>query len=180
MKAGKGKAKGAAQERLLCKHLSLYVSNGAKADVFWRSAMSGGRATLLAKKGKQAKHSAGDITATAPEGHAWTNKYYMESKAYASLDIVPFLLGLKRGLLWKFWEETCRQSAIHGKLPMLFAKQNGIKTFVVCMPEIRLTTSGTELLQLNCYGGVLIYWLDDLFPLPKPKRSKPCLTLTSG
>ena len=50
-KPGYGKQKGGEYERTVCKKLSLWVSNGTRDDIFWRSAMSGGRATLQRKKG---------------------------------------------------------------------------------------------------------------------------------
>src|SRR5215216_6431446 len=38
--------KGPQWEREVCRALSLWVTNGERVDVFWRSAMSGGRATV--------------------------------------------------------------------------------------------------------------------------------------
>jgi len=46
MRKGGGKAKGASFERDICRRLSLWVSAGKQEDVFWRSAMSGGRSTV--------------------------------------------------------------------------------------------------------------------------------------
>ena len=51
MRKGGGKAKGSSFERLICKELSLWITGGEHQDVFWRSAMSGGRSTVAMKKG---------------------------------------------------------------------------------------------------------------------------------
>jgi len=168
-----GKSKGASFERLVCKHLSLWVTNGKKEDVFWRSAMSGGRATLLQRKGKAAQNSAGDITATGEEGHRLTDKYFIECKAYRILDIIPFVLGMKRGALWKFWTEACKQAELHNKSPLLIAKQNGLKPLAISYigahsPE-RCTLS-----VIASGSGASLFWFDELFPLSttKPKVRK--------
>ena len=80
MRKGGGKEKGSAYERAICKRLSLYVSKGKRDDLFWRSAMSGGRATLQAKKGKKAQAQAGDITSIAAEGNKLTSTFMIECK----------------------------------------------------------------------------------------------------
>jgi hypothetical protein len=51
MRKGGGKQKGSQFERDVCRELSLWVSHGKQEDVYWRSAMSGGRSTVAALKG---------------------------------------------------------------------------------------------------------------------------------
>ena len=46
MRKGGGKEKGSSFERLVCKRMSMWLSKGERDDLFWRSAMSGGRATV--------------------------------------------------------------------------------------------------------------------------------------
>jgi hypothetical protein len=59
-------AKGSGFERQLCKMLSTWISEGKTDDVFWRTAGSGGRATVRAKKNKESARSMhGDILANA-------------------------------------------------------------------------------------------------------------------
>lgn len=130
MKRGGGKSKGANFERDICKKLSLWISKGEREDLFWRSAMSGGRATVGAKKGKDLRHQAGDITAVHPSGHVLTDKFYIECKHYRDLQLDKFVVcGL--GRLAKFWETTREEALQHGRRPMLIAKQNNMPTIVL-------------------------------------------------
>lgn len=123
MRKGGGKAKGAGFERHICTQLSLWVTNGKRKDVFWRSAMSGGRATVAKRKGVDLSRQAGDITAIAPEGHPVTDMLYIECKFYRDLQFARFVLHNK-GTLAKFWRETRTQAKRYGKLPVLIAKEN--------------------------------------------------------
>ena len=130
---GKGsKAKGSDWERKVCVLLSEWVSHGAQRDCFWRSAMSGGRATVAAAKNgdKLLRRQAGDITATAPEGHPLTDLYYIEAKAYRDLELTAFILGGK-GVLAGFWSVIQEEAKRYGKLPMLICKQNLRDPFVL-------------------------------------------------
>ena len=118
MKQGSGKSKGGQFERDICKALSLWVSKGANVDLYWRSAMSGGRATV--KRGQV--RQAGDITAVAPEGHALTEKFYVECKAYKMLTLDCLVTG--KGTLIDFWKIAVKEAKSHNKLPMLIFKRN--------------------------------------------------------
>lgn len=119
MKRGHGKQKGSAFERQLCHQLSLWVSGGQQKDLFWRSAMSGGRATVARGEVRQA----GDICAVAPEGHSLTNRFYIEAKFYADLAFDRFFLD-GTGILLRFWEKTDQQASKYRRHPVLIAKQN--------------------------------------------------------
>ena len=128
-----GKQKGSAFEREVCKGLSRWVSNGQKEDLFWRSAMSGGRATVGRKQGKAHDRHSGDISATAPEGFALTDKWYIECKFYKDLAIqAAFLKGI--GKLASFWREACEQATHYKRMPMLIAKEN-MSPCIVLMPH---------------------------------------------
>jgi hypothetical protein len=183
MKPGRGHAKGASFERLVCKHLSLWATKGKKEDVFWRSAMSGGRATLLNRKGKSAQNSAGDITATGEEGHLLTDHFYVECKAYRDLNILSFVFQKETGALWKFWKETQVQAGKHRKTPLLIVKQNNLPPFAV-IDLVGLTPLGEKIIWpdgpsdysfLDCYKAphraIHFFPLQALFPIPviKPK-----------
>ena len=113
-----GKQKGSQFERDICKALSLWVSKGVSIDLYWRSAMSGGRATV--KRGQV--RQAGDITAVAPEGHALTDKFYVECKAYKTLTLDCLVTG--KGTLIDFWKIAVREAVLHEKHPMLIFKRN--------------------------------------------------------
>jgi hypothetical protein len=130
--AGGGKQKGSSFERAVCARLSMWITKGEKEDVFWRSAMSGGRGTQLkARFAATGGHAVGDICAVAPEGHALTDKFFVECKHVKNLSIQTFLLGQEKGLLHSFWQKACEQAKQHGKEPMLIAKQNFQPTLLV-------------------------------------------------
>lgn len=80
MKAGSGKRKGGAFERLICKKLSLWWTHGKRDDVFFRTASSGGRATQRAKKGKKTFGQYGDIQAADPIGQPLIDTCVIECK----------------------------------------------------------------------------------------------------
>jgi hypothetical protein len=154
------KQKGSEFERAICVRLSLWVTVGKKKDCFWRSAMSGGRATV--KRGEV--RQAGDITAVAPEGHSLTDYYYIECKAYRTLDIASFLVkGV--GVLSKFWEVTCREAKSHGRHPMLIAKQNNMPILV--LTEAKSTAQHTGLAIVSTSNGpCLLRKFDDVMSVP--------------
>ena len=142
-RAGGGKAKGSAFERQACKDLSLWVTAGQRDDCLWRSAMSGGRATLNAKKGKNLiAHVSGDICATHPDGHPLIELFYIECKFYKDLKLAQ-LVTSTGGPVAKFWEVAREQAAIHHKLPMLILKQNMLPAIlgISRAAESRLTPS---------------------------------------
>ena len=136
--------KGQAFERLICRRLSEWVTAGAKSDCFWRSAMSGGRATVHQRKGLLLRQS-GDITSVAPEGHGFTDTWFVECKFRKDLALRAFFTEGK-GKLAAWWH-TARDEAIkYDKLPMVIARQNRCPTLVV-MPTI--FAPNTVLVQLN-------------------------------
>ena len=60
--------KGGNFERLICKQMGLWWTDGERDDIFWRTSQSGGRATTRSKSGKQTFGQYGDISATDPIG----------------------------------------------------------------------------------------------------------------
>ncbi len=122
MKPGAGKRKGSQFEREICRELSMWVSDNTQEDVFWRSAMSGGRSTVAAAKGKRLAAQAGDISCIHPVGQNFANLFHIECKSYRDLKILGLLSGT--GFLVDFWDDTYNQAHLYGKHPLLIAKQN--------------------------------------------------------
>lgn len=147
MKAGKGKAKGSAFERQICKDLSLWITKGARDDCLWRSAMSGGRATVSGRKGKGIAHAAGDICAIHPDGHRLINDYFVECKSYKDLKYSQ-LVTSNKGPVVDFWEQARLQARENKKLPMLILKQNLLPTLlgvgIWSLTKLSLETYGTH------------------------------------
>src|SRR6266403_502365 len=175
MKPGGGKIKGGNFERSIAKHLSLWYSQGKREDLFWRSSMSGGRATVSKIK---LSAVAGDICATAGEGAGFTDKWYIECKHVANLNLQSWLLK-KAGPIAGWWTTAVLRSNTHNKYPMLILKQNLLDTMVVA----RLTHIGIGW-QDFCPDPLLIlqddtslgnemglYWFKELFPMPEKTRA---------
>lgn len=132
---GKGsKAKGSSFERQVCKDLSRWLSRGMREDLFWRSAMSGGRATVRMKRGGKAASQLGDITAIDTQGQRLTDRFVIECKSYKDLQWPQAMMG-KTSRVIEFWERLVKDAAAANRLPMLIARQNILGTFIVLNPE---------------------------------------------
>lgn len=147
MKAGSGKGKGGAFERKICKALSLWVTHGDRDDVFWRSAMSGGRATVRRKKGKSTQTQVGDISPVDAVGQPFIDIYVVECKHYNKLDIESAVIQ-GNGKLVEFWDKLVIEAKGCNKLPMLIAKQNNRPVLVcVCKRSIKTVLRSYRLLE---------------------------------
>ena len=133
MRKGGGKQKGAAFERDICRKLSLWVTAGKRSDIFWRSAMSGGRATVAKARGEDMAHVSGDVCAVHEAGHVFVDALFIEIKFYKDLRLSNVLVGRPSKLI-DFWHKACAQAAEHNKYPVLIAKQNGLPT--LCCSDI--------------------------------------------
>lgn len=141
MRKGGGKAKGSAFERDICKQLSLWVSGGKREDCFWRSAMSGGRATVHLKRGANLAQHAGDITATHSMGERLTKLWFVECKRYRDLSIAPSLMNGK-GLLAGFWQVAMTEADKYDKHPMLIVKQDRMATLMLVPTGPAMVSAG--------------------------------------
>ena len=120
-----GKQKGSSFEREACVAFSLWLSKGQHKDLLWRSAMSGGRATVSRGTVRQA----GDICAVAPEGHILTDRLYLECKHLRDISLDSLIKG--KGPLLEIWKKTKEEAAKYTKVPVLVFRQNHYPT-VVC------------------------------------------------
>lgn len=142
MRPGGGKAKGAEFERQVCKTLSLWVSDGKREDIFWRSAMSGGRATVAAKRGAKLSAQVGDISAIDPLGNKLTDKFVVECKYYRNIKLETLFTGHKGGV-YEFWETLSAIASKHDKKSMLIFKQNGME------PQVLMDWDAKNLIQME-------------------------------
>ncbi len=83
---GYGGKKGAAYERTIAVMFSLWISEGTREDLLWRTAMSGGRATVKRSRGKKAEAQAGDLGSIDPMADWFTSTFLMELKRYHSFE----------------------------------------------------------------------------------------------
>lgn len=125
----KSNDKGSAFERKACKKLSLWVSDGQRDDLFWRTSQSGGRATIGLQHGSKRSAQAGDIGVIDSLGQDLIDKFVIECKHYKDLNLhrLPFGSG---GNFFSFWNEVLSDARSHSKLPILIAKQNYLPTLL--------------------------------------------------
>lgn len=133
MRSGGSKAKGSAFEREVCKKLSLWASNGIRQDLYWRSAMSGGRATIQLNQGKLNQTQIGDISSIDRLGQELTDKFILELKFYKVLDLIPGIVH-NRGVLHTFWTKLVKDSKVSKKQPALICKQNHLPPLLLVSP----------------------------------------------
>lgn len=155
--------KGSAFEREICVKLSTWVSNGARNDLFWRTAMSGGRATVFKKKGMLLRQS-GDITAVSLEGHELTDTYFFELKFYRDLNFPAFFVK-NGGMLGQFWTKAQTEADAFGLIPVLIAKQNRMPVLWIIrkndMPKHWAVHTRPFRVQVH-HLGCMIYRFDDV------------------
>lgn len=112
------KNRGSAFERSFCKELSLWWSDNKRDDLFWRTATSGGRATVRRKKGKASAGMHGDVQSVHPKSRAFTLLYTIELKLGYSTATLQDLLdkqtdkkGKKVSVFERFIDEAMREAA---------------------------------------------------------------------
>lgn len=170
MRPGGSKSKGASFERDVCKALSLWVSGGIREDVFWRSAMSGGRSTVAHAKGKKLSSQAGDLSCIHSVGQPFIESFVAECKFYSNLDYTGLLTG--KGKIVAFWEEVNLQANRYGKFPFMVAKQNRLNANV-CLSKV-----GLRLLGLKSHEMLLIAVREDMYLIEFEKFVKVCKPFT--
>lgn len=132
MRLGGGKAKGSNFERTICVRFSLWVSGGKLRDLFWRSSMSGGRATIIRTKG-ESNRQGGDICSVAPEGHTLTDRFFMECKHVKDIRLETFILA-NRGPIAEWWKKACKQAKESDRQPVLIIKGNHCPIITISKP----------------------------------------------
>ena len=169
MKPGGGKGKGSAFERDVCKGLSLWLTRNEDADILWRSAISGGRATVAAKKGKFLGHVSGDVCAVHELGYPFVKQFYVECKFLKNLHLTRLVID-NEGPLLDIWKTTVDWADTYDKLPVLVAKQNQHEPIVVlnqkaaeCLRLDRLDEYAS-FPQLGMYVYPFTYMLDAQLP----------------
>ena len=116
--------KGAQWERAVCQQMSIWVSGGTRDDLYWRAAMSGGRATLASRKGRANRFSTvGDISAVDMMGMPFLEKFSIECKFYKDLRMEQPAFGLfgEREIIW---DKPLAEAQDKGKHVIVAAKQN--------------------------------------------------------
>lgn len=147
MRAGGSKQKGSSFERAICRQLSLWITYGEQEDCFWRSAMSGGSATVAKRKGIKLSAQAGDISAIDSVGEILTKSWYLELKHVKQLGLDTFIVR-NTGPLFKYWRTALREARHYGKTPVLIVRQNRFPILLICKPGV-LTDITLKPIQLR-------------------------------
>lgn len=158
------KSKGSSFERWICSALSLWSSEGKRDDLFWRSSLSGGRATVRFSKGKDTKNQYGDIVAIDPDGFWFTDIFIVECKHYKDLELVPFLFD--KGFIWKTWGKLIDQCRNHKRTPFLVMKQNRYPTLLA------LDSDEYSITPYFSKGDISFYLFDDFLKFVRPRDMK--------
>lgn len=166
MKRGGGNRKGASFERFMCKTFSRWLTAGKRVDIFWRTAMSGGRATVMARRGVDIRQG-GDMCSQDPDGHVLTDYLYFEFKHLKKIPVESLLM--RRGLLHKVWAKAQRESLRAGKNLVLVMRQNG--------SPITVLADGGAARYLRIKARMTVHEYDmhvcllkDLLASPPPRR----------
>jgi len=109
--------------------------------------MSGGRATVGRKKGKELIAQAGDLSAVHSSGQPFLDKFYTELKSYRDLNYAGILTNT--GNLTKFWQSTITEANNYRRHPMLIAKQNRMPVVVF------LQVMGLRVLRLHIEQAII-------------------------
>lgn len=169
MRSGGGKGKGSAFERLVCHRLSLWLSRGERDDLLWRSAMSGGRATLQLATGKVNLAQSGDVTAISHQAYAFCESHFIECKFYQDLQIDRGLL-CGTGYLLAFWNVVRKEARRYQKRPVLIAKQNHYPILVLVDRDNDIF--GISYLLDVPHLNARVYLFDNATKVRKPLRRR--------
>lgn len=165
-----GKRKGGQFEREICVALSLWVSDGVHRDLFWRSAMSGGRATVARQHGGSIRQS-GDVCAVAEEGYAFAHKWYVEAKFYRDVGLLSFFTA-GTGKLAGWWRKAETEAAKYNKQPMLIARQNRIPTLMLLPTDYVSMPINLVAVRMN-HIKCVVFLFDEITRLKYASFSRP-------
>jgi len=148
-----GKQKGNEFERKVCKKLSLWISNGERDDIFWRSAGSGSRATV-----SKTVRGTGDIVAIDPLGFPLIDRFVIECKNHRKLD---------RAKIYSFYIKLLDQCINIDLYPLLIFKESYKEIKVISIIE-GFTELGIEPEEFELIKGfnVCIKNFNDITSIP--------------
>lgn len=130
MKRGGGGKKGGEFERDVCKELSKAISGGLRKDLFWRTSMSGGRATLMRRAGQRNLSQMGDVSSLDSSSNWLTDRYMIECKHSKDTGLLPFLI--HGGGKIANWVSTMEQQGHEcQRRPLLVFRQNHMPILVL-------------------------------------------------
>ncbi len=162
MKPGAGKRKGSQWERDFCKMLSLWWTDGADKDVFWRTSGSGCRHGI--------REECGDVSALKPSGVLLMNAVMIELKCWNEDDLLlDVIRGAKKSKLREAWCKCSNEALAHHKFPFMVVKISNKTTIclfnknqIACCPDDAFLNyccflyppSGTCIMEWGAFIGI--------------------------
>lgn len=174
---GLGSRKGGSFEREICVKLSLWISNGKSRDLFWRSAMSGGRATIAQRRGIDLSNQAGDLVSIHPKGIQLTGPFFVECK-HRKVTYDKFLL-FGEGAIRTWWRKAGQQAASHGKIPMMIVRGNGKPTLLI-VPHDKLKLYCPDAWAISSVRIPDVHLFDEVMKCSFKKQPLPRYMLKEG
>jgi len=129
-------AKGSNFEREICRKLSLWYSKGTSDELFWRSAMSGGMATVRRKKGQTTTAHAGDITAVDDRGAELLKHCVIECKRGYKYDLLDMVDKSKNRQFEDFLDQTTMEMEQSGVKVFMLIAQRDRRIITVTVPWV--------------------------------------------
>lgn len=140
LRGGGSSSKGSSYERELCKQLSLWWTDGAREDIFWRSSGSGARAKVRGRAGRNTAGQHGDVAATDPIGAPFIDTFTVEIKRGYSEHTVQdvFDRGVDGGVQeWeRFFAQTIESHKQAGSYSWLLITRRDRRRAMVWIPMI--------------------------------------------
>ena len=163
----RGGEKGASFEREIAKRLSRWISRGGRDDLYWRTAMSGGRATIANRSGGNVRAQLGDLTSIDAEGSPLTDKFVIELKHHKDVALDSFIVK-NTGPIPKWWEKVKDEAYGSQRLPMLIFKQNRLAELLAVDHQGSHYFPAIDPLAIlpSRPGGFVLYVLDDVLGEP--------------
>lgn len=136
MKVGGGKPKGSAFERKTGLALSLWISGGARIDLFSRNVLSGGRFTNASKKDGSTLGIPGDLMAAHPLAFEFLSIFNVECKSYKDIKLDSMIYDWNKSFLGQVFNFTKKQSLLVGLRPIVIAKSDYREPIVLVDREV--------------------------------------------
>lgn len=144
--------KGSAFERELCKQISLWWTKDLeepRSDCFWRTAGSGGRATVRSKKNQKTAGHYGDICATDTVGIPFLKLVTLEVKRGYSRHTIADLLdkpdGAAKQMYEKWFEQAEKSAKDAGSYSwMIIVKRDRRETLVIYPISLEFSLNKVE------------------------------------
>ena len=134
MRPGGSKEKGSEFERQTGTLLSLWITQGGRADLFARNVLSGGQFTNALKRGSTELGTPGDLVANNPLAFAFLSMFFIECKHYKDLGFEALLFDEGKSFLGQVLA-GCRKQAKQAPqlmFPLVIARQNRRPTIMLC------------------------------------------------